>query len=135
MVGTAEPQWSDSSPKLVSGSCFSQCLKNVLVPRAAVLHGQLYMCGGLGRENMPLSSVERFDATHDTWERLAPMTHARVAARAVEIDGRLFMCGSFGADHTNLNSAEWFEPATGRWELLPRTTQRRDHPHLAVLSC
>ena len=29
-----EPQWSDSTPMLVSGSCFSQCLKNVLFPRS-----------------------------------------------------------------------------------------------------
>ena len=99
-----------------------------------VLHGQLYMCGGLGDAG-PMSSMERFDPTHNTWERLAPMTHARVAARVLEIDGRLFVCGGRGAGGASLNSAEWFEPATERWERLPDMTQRRDHPHLAVLSC
>ena len=33
----------------------------------AVLHGQLYVCGG-----GETSSAESFDPTRNTWERLAP---------------------------------------------------------------
>merc|ERR1712136_731876 len=96
----------------------------------AVLHGQLYMCGGKdggvgGRGSLRSSStVERFNPTRNTWERVAPMTCARGMSVAVVIDGRLFVCGSevqeSDEDGYDISpaSAEWFDPATGHWEFL-----------------
>ena len=83
----------------------------------------------------PLSSVERFDPAHNTWERLTSMSHARTRGSAVEIDGRLFVFGGEGDDREGLNSAEWFEPARGRWKPLREMSQGRICPFLAVISC
>ena len=82
-----------------------------------------------------MSSVERFDPAHNTWEQLTSMSQARTGGSAVEIDGRLFVCGGRGAEGEGHNSAEWFEPARGRWEPLREMSQGRFRPHLAVISC
>ena len=99
----------------------------------AVLHSQLYVCGGTIRHFRPTSSVERFDPTHNTWERLAPMTCPRGDARAVVIDGRLFICSR---DQGDMLSAEWFDPRTGRWQgLLPTSPQEDFEPFLQAVAC
>ena len=106
-----------------------------LLSRGAVLYGQLYTCGGADSEGEPVSSVERFDPTHNRWERFAAMTRERSLAGFVETDGRLFISGGIGPYQMPLSSAEWFDPATGSWELLPDMRRGRLCPHLAVSSC
>ena len=46
---------------------------------AAVLHGHIYIAGGLDATNSPTTSAYRFDPVADDWERLADLPAASLA--------------------------------------------------------
>ena len=121
----------------------------------AVLHGQMYVCGGYDHRYEHTSSVERFDPTHNTWERLVLMRYARSDASAVVIYGRLLICGLGTYDEDDeetdeedeesdegdkrewedMYSAECFVPRTVRWERLQLLQDTMSRPHFAVIPC
>merc|ERR1719284_1916259 len=92
---------------------------------AAVLSGQLFICGGRGDNSQPLDSVERFDPKSGSWHGVMPMMEKRWEVPAAVVAGKLYVCGGSGGGSTNLSTAEKFDPLLGTWERLPPMLERR----------
>ena len=108
-------QWNASTLTWEFGNYYSRCIQNRRCASVAILRGQLYVCGGY-HLHQNTSSVERFDPTRNTCERLAPMRYARGDASAVVIDGRLLIVGRRNYDDddgTDEGDEEFDEGALG----------------------
>lgn len=93
---------------------------------------RLYVCGGADG-NKALSSVERFDAEHGTWQTMPAMTQPRAAAASAMLGGRLYVCG--GSDgQRELSDVERFSPLVGFWEPVPPLLHPRADAVAGVLS-
>jgi len=95
---------------------------------AAVMDGQLYICGGLEFDGLDASDcADFFDPEHHVWETLPAMPEPRCCAAAVVADSRLFLCGGSrgGRSLAPLNSVIRFGRASSKWEKLPPMLEKR----------
>jgi N-acetylneuraminic acid mutarotase len=89
--------------------------------------------------NIPLNSVECFDAKMNCWKYKAAMIHPRLASAAVILeDGQIMVCGglngkssSYGGSIHALASVELYDPVRDRWQELAPMPQSR-FAHAAV---
>ena len=70
----------------------------------AVLRDRLYLVGGIGDDNIALSSVESYDPYTDSWEESAPMSHARFDAKVARVNGSLYV---FGGSAGRVGTGDW----------------------------
>eukprot|EP00929_Paragymnodinium_shiwhaense_P062316 TRINITY_DN31116_c0_g1_i2.p2 TRINITY_DN31116_c0_g1~~TRINITY_DN31116_c0_g1_i2.p2 ORF type:complete len:122 (-),score=11.42 TRINITY_DN31116_c0_g1_i2:520-885(-) len=82
---------------------------------AAVVHGSLFVCGGIDDEGQVLSCVERFDLRARLWEAVAPLREARGNCWPAVLNGELWICGGWTQV---FEPAVWerFDARRGRWE-------------------
>ena len=99
----------------------------------SVIEGQLYVVGGRSVDDghqtpgIRMDTVERFNPDLDEWERLTPMSTARVFHSASVIEGKLYIVGGMNP-RTCLSSIERYHPKSEEWETLrPMTTRRCLH--------
>ncbi len=81
---------------------------------AAVLNGQIYVCGG--SYDRILRDCERYDPGRDQWEVVAAMNKPRKAFSLVALNGRLYAVGAFGNDAER--SVESYDLNRDEWTLL-----------------
>ena len=83
---------------------------------AAVINNIIYVVGGDsaagGDPSTPLTTVEAYDATTDTWTTKAPMLTARRFPAAAAVNGTLYVIGGDGT-----GSVEAYNPATDTWTM------------------
>jgi len=100
---------------------------------AAVLGGQLYICGGLNFDNVSSSNcVDRFDPDECYWESMPSMPDRRHGAASAVLDDRLYICGGASTGRSGLEVLS-FDPKSGLWESLPPMLGRHDRA-LAVVA-
>lgn len=97
------------------------------------LGGRIYALGGHNNA-IYLSSVERFDARTNLWERVAEMTTPRYALAAVVLGGRIYAIGGHSGT-APLASVEVYDPATDQWStgVVPDMPTARYYLAAAVL--
>jgi len=103
---------------------------------AAVLNGQLYICGGLSLCGTIASAcVDRFDPEEYVWETLPPMPSRRCRAAAAVAEGVLYICGGSdgNGDRGPMNSVIRFDKEKNCWDSVPSMIERRCGP-LAVVA-
>lgn len=84
---------------------------------AAVLgkDGQIYTIGGFTPGNSPLSAVEAYDPSTNSWRELSPMPTARGdLAATLGADGRIYVLGGQGTS-VSLETLEIYDPTTDSW--------------------
>lgn len=119
----------NSAEQLCFASGLWKAVPPMLSPRAcaaaAVLRGQVYLCGGT-MGNMPVSSVERFDPIQGTWYSCPSMPRCRSMHAAVAIAGQIYICGGWQESPPVLpeSTMDCFDPDTGVWEALPAMPRR-----------
>jgi Kelch motif len=95
---------------------------------AAALGGKLYVIGGRSPTDFSLPTAERYDPSHDRWERLAPLPQGVGGAEAAVTGGRLVVTG--GGDEEGLADGRgWVTPAV--WSLRPDDASWRRMPDLS----
>jgi len=99
-------------------------MPSLVQPRAwavsAVMHGCVYVLGGVSASAKPLTSAERFDPEAEHWEVLPSMRTGRIWAFAAACGGSLYVCGGM---NPTVNSVERFDGC--RWEGAPAMGTRR----------
>lgn len=101
--------------------------------RAAATWGQdgmIYVAGGSNGAtydiSSPLTTLEAYAASTNTWKALTHMQTARDGAAAVTgTDGLIYVIGGLGASGS-LNSVEAYNPATNAWAKATSMTTPRD---------
>ena len=63
---------------------------------AVVMGGKLYAFGGVNRDGLTCSSVERYDSSMNQWETIAPMTVPRRSYAVAVLDGNSYVCSNSG---------------------------------------
>ena len=102
----------------------------------AIIDGQLYVVGGRTVDDdgqngqlpgVRMNTMERFNPDRDEWERMTPMSTARVFHSASVIAGKLYIVGGVNP-MMGLDSVECFNPQSEEWRILqPMTTRRCLH--------
>lgn len=64
------------------------------VSGVAAWNQYIYVVGGYDGSSQ-LSSVERYDTEHDTWEEVTPMRSARSALSLTVLDNKLYAMGQW----------------------------------------
>ncbi|DBA92825.1 hypothetical protein WJX77_008376 [Trebouxia sp. C0004] len=82
---------------------------------AGVLHGRLYVAGGMTSTRTRLASVEAYDPREGKWSLIAAMGVPRSSAGVAALAGCLFAVGGNAGDDWIHNSVEMYIPAAGRW--------------------
>jgi len=87
---------------------------------AEVIDGQLYVAGGYNRDEnnqlRPLSIIQVYDPSTDSWTTLQSMPTERFGAAACDIDGKLYIIGGqFEWSGGYLATLEVYDPATDSW--------------------
>jgi len=92
---------------------------------AAVLHGRIYIIGGIGSEGKPLTTVEAYDPERQTWIRDVPQLEEPVAfAAAVTLGDSLYLIG--GIDEEGETTDEvWMLDGTQGWQHVASLQQKR----------
>lgn len=87
---------------------------------AAVVNGKIYVIGGLTSETaflngQPISAVEEYDPTTDTWARKADMPEPRAGSEGSHpvVDGKIYVIG--GGGRTSVARVDVYDPATDTW--------------------
>lgn len=116
-------------------SCASRALRaslSALGPDLATLYPfRLYAIGGEACGDA-LASVERFDLTANTWQRLEPLHTPRSGCAAVALGGYIYAVGGCGIDGEDLRSVERLNLQDEIWEEVPPMVTGRDE--LAVVA-
>jgi N-acetylneuraminic acid mutarotase len=98
------------------------------------LGGRIYALGGHNNA-IYLSSVERYDARGDRWERVAEMSTPRYALAAVVLNGRIYAIGGHSGT-VPLASVEVYDPTADEWraDVVPDMPTARYYLAAAVLN-
>jgi serine/threonine-protein kinase PknK len=94
-------------------------------PSAAALDDRLYVVGG-STPSGASSAAFVLSAAGDSWQRIAPMGHARIAPALLAVSGRLYAIGGRNAAG-EVAAAEAFDPATSHWTDITALPVPRDH--------
>lgn len=93
--------------------------KEAPIPRwahaAAVLDGKIYVIGGVGADNEPISSVEVYDPATDTWGVCAGIPTPRALFGASTVGGKIYAVGGTTMGLDSLPVVEAYDPATDTW--------------------
>jgi len=120
-------------PALGTWDVLPQMHANRVHGLAAIVSGELYVCGGFNGGGV-LSSVERFNPVGIAWEAMPPMLAPRQRFSGGAVGGRLYVCGGFNDQDTSaLSTTERFDPATCTWEALRSMSQQRASSVAGVL--
>ena len=87
----------------------------------------LYLVGGVASWPTPsVDTVQRYEATTNTWTAVAPLPVPRGAMAVAALNGRIFAAGGLvnGAAVTDFTV---YDPATDVWQTLPAMPTPRDH--------
>jgi N-acetylneuraminic acid mutarotase len=77
------------------------------------LGGQVYAIGGFDDNGNDVSTVERYDPHHDSWQAVRPMSSPQAAnPGVVSVGGRIVVVGG------GLDVSEVYDPHADRWQLL-----------------
>jgi len=140
---------------LVCGGCFREPLKSMerlnlnlmkwemdvhmttkrWAPAAAVVSGQIYMCGGMDGDGSILSSCERFNPKVGAWVQLPSMSSCRFAAAATSHKGIVYVCGGQSMQ-SMINSAECLDTTreSSAWTVLEMMSCGRRAPGVVALN-
>jgi N-acetylneuraminic acid mutarotase len=99
-----------------------------------LLGGRIYALGGHNNA-IYLSSVERYDARGDRWERVAEMSTPRYALAAVVLNGHIYAIGGHSGT-VPLASVEVYDPTADEWraDVVPDMPTARYYLAAAVLN-
>jgi len=107
-----------ATPKPVAGQERWQQREDLKHARAgaaiAVVGNQIYVVGGLGR-NGPINSVEKFDATTNSWIGLPPKPTAVTDARAAVLGGKIYVPGGCDLSGMPISDMEVYDPIGNVW--------------------
>ncbi len=94
---------------------------------ASVVDGKIYLIGGTtgGLHEAPISTVEEYDPTTDTWTRKANMPTARMFLSTIAVDGRIYAIGGGIWNGSIFSKVEKYDPATDTWTTEPDMPTRR----------
>lgn len=68
----------------------------------------------------PLSTVERYDPTTDSWTTVAPLLSPRSDLAATEVGGKIYVFGGCtGTPAAVLNTVDVYDPTTNTWSKTP----------------
>jgi N-acetylneuraminic acid mutarotase len=91
--------------------------------------GKFYVAGGFDTLSAPVTALDVYDPTTDTWKTLAPLPVGGMAQGAV-IQGKLFVTVWIEDDNSFvMNKAYVYNPATNRWNAKAAPK----YPHYAVV--
>ena len=82
-------------------------------PTISVASGIVYIIGGYSGgygTPVPLTKVEAYDPTTDSWSTLTPMPTARYSLAGAEVNGVIYTIGGSPAPDTFLNTVEAYTP-------------------------
>jgi hypothetical protein len=82
---------------------------------AGAINDVIYAAGGADRSDTPLSTLEAYDPTTNTWSTRAPMPTPRWLAAGGVVDGLLYVVGGYLADGSTTSAVEAYDPATNTW--------------------
>ncbi|KAL3148447.1 hypothetical protein ABBQ38_15519 [Trebouxia sp. C0009 RCD-2024] len=82
---------------------------------AGILHGRLYVAGGMTSTRTRLESVEAYDPREGKWSWVAAMGVPRSSAGVAALADCLFAVGGNAGDDWIHSSVEMYIPAAGRW--------------------
>eukprot|EP00928_Gymnodinium_smaydae_P016680 TRINITY_DN16299_c0_g1_i1.p1 TRINITY_DN16299_c0_g1~~TRINITY_DN16299_c0_g1_i1.p1 ORF type:complete len:458 (-),score=26.30 TRINITY_DN16299_c0_g1_i1:133-1506(-) len=94
---------------------------------ACVLHGLLYICGGIEPTGGVSRAVESFDPLRQEWSVMTPMAHARAGAVAAAVRDKLYVCGGYAVVRGGGWEAcpsECLDISSEVWSPAPSTQQR-----------
>ncbi len=98
---------------------------------AAVLNGQIYVCGGFGSGGR-LRDCECYEPERNRWETVAAMNRRRRSFNLVAMNGRLYAVGGRGSGAET--SVESYDPNRNEWTLLNEPLiEPRKHASAVVL--
>ncbi|XP_061434733.1 influenza virus NS1A-binding protein [Lethenteron reissneri] len=112
---------------LLSGMHYERCGLG-----AASLNGSLIAAGGYNREEC-LRTVERYDASTDSWSFIAPMNTPRARFQMATLMGKLFALGGSNGHSDELSSGEVYDPDADQWMSIPELRTNRCNAGVAVL--
>lgn len=122
----------DAVAQLSGASRAMRASLSALGPDLATLYPfRLYAIGGEACGDA-LASVERFDLTANTWQRLEPLHTPRSGCAAVALGGYIYAVGGCGIDGEDLRSVERLNLQDELWEEVPPMVTGRDE--LAVVA-
>ena len=87
-------------------------------PAVAVLDNKIYVTGGLGDDDQPLSRVDCYDPDTNSWSKVASMNVVRRGHSLVSLDGRLYALGGLDSSIGYIDSVEVYDPDNNTWTLL-----------------
>lgn len=126
-----------AAPRVTEGQSEEERHDGSPTPRwlhsAAVVDGKVYVMGGVGADNQPVTSVEVYDSGSATWARCSPMPTARALLAAAVVDGTIYTFGGTTMGLDKLGVVEAYDPGTDTWSRkadLP--TPRNSHSAVAV---
>jgi N-acetylneuraminic acid mutarotase len=85
----------------------------------AAVGGHIYSMGGCGTSCSPSdahNTVERYNPTTDTWEKVAPMPTARHSLSCAVVDGYIYAIGGHVANSRSENQR--YDPSTNTWQSM-----------------
>jgi N-acetylneuraminic acid mutarotase len=80
-----------------------------------VVNGTLYAIGGIGRDYVPVSTVEAYDPATDSWSEKTSMPTARCFFASGVVNGILYAVGGYDDQFRPLNTVEAYDSATDTW--------------------
>ena len=85
--------------------------------------GKLYAIGGSNAVNgfndrIPLSTVEAYDPTTNTWSTKAPMPTPRYELAGAILGGKIYAMGGVAESTGDLSNLERYDPTTDTWTAL-----------------
>ncbi|MGA2819786.1 MAG: kelch repeat-containing protein [Anaerolineales bacterium] len=109
----ATPQrWSQQAPLPTARSGFGALARGRLV----------YVFGGQGSSG-PIASVDRYDATSDSWAELPPMLQAASDVKAVLVEGQVFVPGGRLGSGAVSDRLQVFDLERNQWQEGARLPQ------------
>ena len=84
----------------------------------SVVNGKIYVIGGWGEGDQPLSTVEEYDPVTDTWTRKADMPTCRDSLATVAVDGKIYAIGGYppaGPWMGGSSTMEVYDPEIDTW--------------------
>jgi hypothetical protein len=110
--------------------CIELCAEEPVEPEQS----EMAIVIGGNKIDAVMSSMERYDASSDTWSAADPMGTARSSFGACVVAGKLYVTGGTGEGNANiLSSVERYSPSSYSWStvaLLPAA--RYGHASVAV---
>ncbi|XP_077294035.1 uncharacterized protein LOC143916705 [Arctopsyche grandis] len=77
----------------------------------------IYVCGGIGENNIVYNTLKRYDPKADSWTFMAPMENKRYF-HAVDVwDGKMYAAGGVDYKFDFFKSLEIYDPKLNQWTL------------------